>query len=283
MLLSSCYEKYEEDYAYSAVYFASQQPLRTVIADRGMEIRVGVAIGGKREVDLNDWARFEIDETLLEGTGLTLLPATYYELADPDTFRVSKSTLAVADVAIRFTDAFYADPLCVTTHYALPFRVVESSLDKILEDKQTSVVAVKYMSTYGGTYYVTGSRVELDDQGQEIGTPEIYRDADLSKNLTRATTTVSADVLTRAGVSNFTTDVATEKVQLTFHADKTLGVGSADGGIEITDGSGSWDDSGDRLVLNMTYGFTKGGKRYRVTEQLTRRQDPLQDLRYEEW
>lgn len=283
ILMTSCYEKYTDDYAYSAVYFASQKPLRTVIADRGMEIRVGVAIGGKREVDLNDWARFEIDETLLEGTGLTLLPAAYYELADPDTFRVSKGTLAVADVAIRFTEAFYADPHSVEIHYALPFRLVDSSLDRILEDKCTSIVAVKYMSTYGGTYYVTGSRVELDDQGQETGTPEIYRDGDLSKNITRGTTTVSAEVVTRIGVSNFTTGIASEKVQFTFHADGTLGVGSADGGIEITDGSGSWDDSGDRLVLDMTYGFSKGGKRYRVTERLTRRQDPLQDLRYEEW
>ena len=30
-------------------YFASQRPLRTVIADRNMQIRVGVAIGGKRD------------------------------------------------------------------------------------------------------------------------------------------------------------------------------------------------------------------------------------------
>lgn len=283
VLMTSCYEKYEDDYAYSSAYFASQKPLRTVISDRDMEIRVGVAIGGKREVDMNDWARFEIDPTLLEGTGLELLPSSYYELADPEMFRVSKSTLAVADVAIRFTDAFYADPLSVTTHYALPFRVVESSLDKLLDGKQTSIVAIKYISTYGGTYYVTGSRVEINDAGEEIGTPEIYRNADLSKNITRETSTVATNVLERKGVSNFTTDVASEKVQLTFGENGSLTVGTAAGGIEISDASGSYDNSGERLVLDMTYSFSKGGKRYRVTEQLTRRQDPLKDLRYEEW
>ena len=40
-----------------------------MIADRDMQIRVGVAIGGKREVDMNDWAEFEIDPALLTGTG----------------------------------------------------------------------------------------------------------------------------------------------------------------------------------------------------------------------
>lgn len=61
LLMSSCYEDYAKDYDYSTTYFASQRPLRTVIADRNMQIRVGVAIGGKRDVDMNDWVEFEID------------------------------------------------------------------------------------------------------------------------------------------------------------------------------------------------------------------------------
>lgn len=42
-------------------------PLRTVIADRDMPIYIGVSIGGKREVDMSDWAKFEIDPSLVEG------------------------------------------------------------------------------------------------------------------------------------------------------------------------------------------------------------------------
>ena len=33
LLMSSCYEDYAKDYDYSTTYFASQRPLRTVIAD----------------------------------------------------------------------------------------------------------------------------------------------------------------------------------------------------------------------------------------------------------
>lgn len=61
-----------------------------MIADRDMQIRVGVAIGGKREVDMNDWAEFEIDPALLTGTGLEVLPKEYYTLSDNNLFRVSK-------------------------------------------------------------------------------------------------------------------------------------------------------------------------------------------------
>ena len=77
LLMSSCYEDYAKDYDYSTTYFASQRPLRTVIADRNMQIRVGVAIGGKRDVDMNDWVEFEIDPALLAGTGLEILPKEY--------------------------------------------------------------------------------------------------------------------------------------------------------------------------------------------------------------
>lgn len=45
--------------------FALDQPLRTVVSGTN-KIYVGVSIGGKREIDMSDWATFEIDETLLE-------------------------------------------------------------------------------------------------------------------------------------------------------------------------------------------------------------------------
>ena len=46
-----------------------KKPLRTLVADTDMSIKVGVAIGGKREVHTDDWATFEIDPSLLDGTG----------------------------------------------------------------------------------------------------------------------------------------------------------------------------------------------------------------------
>lgn len=281
LLISSCYEDYTKDYNYSTAYFASQKPLRTVIADRDMPIRVGVAIGGKREVDVNDWAEFEIDPALLTGTGLEVLPKEYYTLSDNNTFRISKNTLAVADVAITFTNAFYEDVACTETHYALPFRVTSSSLDKILEGQDYSIVVVKYISTYHGTYYIKGKVSELDASGGIVST-ESYGKTDLSKNDTREVSTLAKNVLLRQGVGN-NTIVANEKVKMAFQSDHKVKVETADGGIEITEGSGTFNDSGENLEISLKYRYTKSGKKYEVEETLIRRQDPLKDLRYEEW
>ena len=78
--LASCYEDYTHDYETTNVGFALQNPLRTVISDRDMPIYVGVSLGGKREVDMNDWAKFTLDASLLEGTPLTLLPEEYWKI-----------------------------------------------------------------------------------------------------------------------------------------------------------------------------------------------------------
>ena len=34
VLMTACYDDYEKDYDKSSVYFASQKPLRTLVADR---------------------------------------------------------------------------------------------------------------------------------------------------------------------------------------------------------------------------------------------------------
>ena len=283
-LLSSCYEDFEEDYKESMVYFSSQKPLRTVIADRDMNIRVGVAIGGKREVDMKDWAEFRIVPNLLEGTGFTLLPENYYTLSDEKRFYVTKPTIAVADVQIDFTEDFFNDEKAATLHYALPFKVVSSSHDGVLAGKETSIVAIRYFSAYHGTYYVKGSVSKLDASGNEIER-ENYVKADLSANLTRKLSTVSRNVVCREGVANLPIDIAQEKVQITFNVDGTLSVTSAQGGIDITDGSGSYtyDEATKGVELQLSYKYTKAGFQYLVNETLIRRQDPLNDLRFEEW
>ena len=43
VLMTACYDDYEKDYDKSSVYFASQKPLRTLVADTDMSIKVGVA------------------------------------------------------------------------------------------------------------------------------------------------------------------------------------------------------------------------------------------------
>jgi len=285
--LSSCYDDYVDDYAYSITYFSSQKPLRTVIADRNMTIKVGVSIGGKRAVDLSDWAKFEIDSTLLVGTTFTLLPEEYYTLSDSNTFRVSNKNLPIADVVISFTDAFYADSNSANKFYALPFKLTESSLDSINPLLSTSIVAIKYISTFHGAYYLKGTLSELDGTGNVIS-EVIYKNPDLSKNLSRDIFTVSTNTIQRPGLANYLVS-ATEAVRMNVipnnNADKIypITIETPAGCLALTNTEGTYDAGKAQPEIHLKYDFTKTGKFYRVEETLVLRQDPLKDLRFEEW
>ncbi len=274
---TACYDDFVEDYNYTAMYFSSQKPLRTVISDRDMSIKVGVAMGGMREVDKNAWAEFEVAPELLDGTEFSMLPSEYYTFSDNSVMRVSNAAVPIADVTISFTDAFFNDNLAVEPHYAIPFRVVSASVDSLLNEKTTSIVAIKFVNSWQGTYYVKGSVNEVGSDDNS----EVYSKSDLSKNISRTVNTVSRYESIRQGVANST--AAGEAVKLQFHEDGTVGVTAGGDAIKIIDGNGTWEDSGERMLIKLQYVYEKSGTRYSVSEELYRRQDPLKDLVFEEW
>ena len=287
LCLTSCYDSYEKDFEVTRAYFASQKPLRTLVADTGMSIKVGVAIGGKREVDTGDWATFEIDPTLLDGTGFTLLPESYYRLSDPSRMTVSNPNLAICDVKVEFTDEFYNDANAAGRYYALPFRMTGHNQDEVLTDvtghpKDYSVVAVKYVSKWHGTYFVRGKMTNLaTDEVSE------YCNKDLSRNITRDLTTVSRNVIRRTGFGSV--NVGGEVLDIIVNDDLSVTLEAA-GSVAIEEASASLNPEADGLELagkqpefTLSYIFERGGVRYKVEETLIRRQNPEADLRFEEW
>lgn len=300
----SCYEKYVEDFDHSTSQFVIQQPLRTVVPDRGSytDIYVGVSIGGKREVDMSDWATFVIDEALLEGApGKTLMPANYYRLGDATTMRVRKSNMPVADVRISFTEDFYNDPLSLGNNYVIPFRLTDSSCDEIPEGKDYTLLCVKYVSSFSGTYYIRGTRTQVADaDGTELPDAEVttYYNKNISQNDTRAFTTLSLNEVLRAGVGEvagsakyraaFTLTPAAEGAD----HDYDVAVTTADGAtaVPITHGTGKFYnapfdvyETDKQARFEVSYIYQDGSDFFRVEEELIRRRDPYLDLRVEEW
>lgn len=285
--VSSCYESYEKDFDVTRAYFASQRPLRTLVADTGMSIKVGVAIGGKREVDPSDWATFEIDPSLLEGTSLTLMPEEYYTLADPNRMSVSNTNLAICDVRVNFSDEFYNDVNALGTYYAIPFRLTGHSQEEVATDvngnpKDYSIVAVKFVSRWHGTYYVKGQMTNLSTN--EV---TVYSNKDLSRNITRDIISLSRDKIQRPGFGN-TTETG-EAVNLTVKDDMSVAI-EAGGSVAVTDATAVLDPEAEGLELagpqpkfTLSYTFERNGVQYRVEEELIRRQNPEADLRFEEW
>ncbi len=290
MALTGCYDSFDNDFEYSTVYFASQKPLRTVIADTDMKIKVGVAIGGKRKVSVEDWASFEIDSTLLVGTTFTLLPSTYYTLANSNKMTVSNPNLAIADVEISFTDAFYADPNAYLKFYALPFKITDHNLDSIAKSnagvkKDYTIVAIKAVSKYHGSYYVRGSMVRVNPDGTP-GTLKtdstIYNTQDLSRNIVRTVSSINRFTIQRPGFAN-STPLPAEAVNIMVSANAsnvTLNAGSTS---LLTETSATLVRFDSQPEFTLNYTINRSGFNFKVTEKLTRRQDPLKDLRFEEW
>ena len=288
--LTGCYDSFDKDFEYSTVYFASQKPLRTVIADTDMKIKVGVAIGGMRKVNVNDWASFTIDPSLLVGTTFTLLPSNYYTLSSADKMTISNQNLAIADVEISFTDDFYNDPNAYQKFYALPFKITGHNLDSIAKgvggvNKDYSIVAIKAVSKYQGSYYVRGTMVRLNTDGTS-GTLKtdttIYNTADLSRNIVRTVSSINRFAIQRPGFANSTPN-ATEAVNITVSADGNTVALSAGGTSLITDASAILESVDSQPEFTLNYTINRSGFGFKVIEKIIRRQDPLKDLRFEEW
>lgn len=288
--LASCepYEDYIQDYDYSAVYFGTQKPLRTLVTRQDkdqLEFKLGVVLAGLRENKNGHWVTFEIDTLLLDSipgaSAFTLLPEDWYS------FDISEHKINIpagkflGDFTISIDKAkFTADPLSLTKKYALPVRLIETSADSILRGddvvapRDYTILVVKYISSYSGTYYVRGEQVELDVNGNPVeSTKSEYNHVDWIKNKTRlfTTTTISDCEMTGMGVQT------SDKMKVTFGVNNAVTLSTVT--IPVTDLGCTFADG----VYRFKYEYTKGGKTYRVDEYLKQRNDPENDLRFEEW
>ena len=299
--LSSCekYEPYIKDYDFSAVYFAAQKPLRTIVAYDDMSFKVGVALAGKRENTQAEWATYTIAPSLLTGTGLTLLPESYYTITNTQTGEANKMVIPagklIGDVTVTLNKAaFTGDPLSLLNTYAIPLKLLETSVDSILSGKfdasgnellapkDYTVLVVKYISPLHGVYYHKGVQKELNAQGGVVN-ETTYNVADLSRNQTWALSTLALQEVQTSGAGTFATQGATNYgLKLTRKPDNTVTIEKAAGSkVTSLEGSGTYNEKDKTFILN--YKFTDQGKTYSVADTLVQRQAPEKELVFEQW
>ena len=288
------YEEFIGDFDFSIVYFGTQRPLRTIVAYDDMNFRVGVALGGKRTNDVNEIVEFEVDPSLLSDPEIVgnnefqLLPQEYYVFSD-DVMIVNAGTF-IGDVTVTLNrDAFTADPLATENHYALPLRVLNSTTDSvavgefdetgnaITAPKDYTIVVVKYISPLHGTYYKQGVQVEIGDDGDVIDEEE-YNHPDLIRNPTWDLSTINRFSVSTSGVGSFgngslilALDEENNEVSVTSESPAIFGL----------TGEGVYDP--EKRTFELEYSFQRDGRQYQVSELLTIRQAPENDLRFEEW
>jgi hypothetical protein len=282
------YEDYISDYDFSAVYFGTQKPLRTLVTrenESQLEFKLGVVLAGLRENKTDQWATFEVDTTLLDSvagaSGFTLLPEDWYSFDITENKIIIPKGKFLGDFTISIDKAkFTADPLSLTKEYALPVRLLETSADSILEGddviaaRNYTILVVKYINEHSGTYYVRGSQVELDGGGNPMdSTLTEYYHVDWIRNKTRVAITTGLNQCEMTGMGSQTSD----KMKLDIAAGHVVTLTSSV--LPVTDLGCTYVDG----VYNFKYQYIKGGKTYQVDEFLKQRNDPENDLRFEEW
>ena len=293
--LNSCaYDDYVSNYDFSAVSFASQKPLRTLVTREDsayLTFKIGIPLSGLRENKVDQWATFEIAPDLLTSvagaSGFTLLPADWYTTNLTENKIIIPKGKFLGDFTIKIDKAkFTADPLSLTKKYALPIRLLETSADSILQGdgvitpKNYTIVVIKYINEYSGAYYVRGQQSELNTAGDTIpGTTTKYYKSDWSRNAVRNMTTLSLSDVTMTGLGSNTVD----KMTISFGANKSVALTTStmNSTLLIEDLGSSYDQTQQAYLFN--YKYVKSGKTYKVTESVKLRNDPEKDLRFEEW
>lgn len=290
-ILASCkkYESFEKDFDFTAVYFAAQKPMRTIVAYDQMQFKVGVALSGVRENQREEKVTFSIDPSLLNtvagASGFKLLPANYYSLSSPDQMIVQKGAV-IGDVTVTLNRAlFTADPEALGNVYALPLRIVSSTTDSVLRGNASvpardyTILVVKYISPQHGTYYHKGIEEKIDASGTVLQTLR-YTNKDLSRNATWDISTLSLNEVKTPGAGAKTN----ASLKLLKGADNSVAI-QAISGAEISSGTGSYEPSKKEYYLQYTYTQGSGAAltRYAVKDTLILRQPPEMDLRFEQW
>ena len=162
------------DFIYQTVYFASQNPIRTVVLgedrnidnslDQQHKVEIKATLGGTRENKNNVVISFNVEPSLLTNLYFTAnygngkivpLPPNYYTLAS-DKITIAPGNI-MGGVQVQLTDAFFNDPLAISNTYALPLKMsAVQNADSILSTKNFVIYALKFVNSWHGEYLRSG-------------------------------------------------------------------------------------------------------------------------------
>ncbi len=274
---------------YKAVYFPNITHLekfgRSPISGEGLEFKIGAYLGGVKENNNNEEVTFEIDTTLLDGTSYTLLPDNYYTLGSPDKITINKGEF-LGYLDVKFDSLSIAnDDLLRDLHYAIPMRMVSTSVDSILEGQDEIVIPVKLMNTYEGNFYQVGSLKEFFTASRVLDTAYVYGDyGDLTTDVNiRELSSIMMDTVRINGVANRTGDNYSMKLKVNTEDNSVTIIADPSSDFQVEEnGFSLWDPV--KRTFTLKYKYSSGGKDFEIEETLTfrnRMRDGINEWRWE--
>lgn len=286
---SACYDDYVKDYDYTAIYFPKQINTRTVVVGEGMKIEIGAVVGGVRKNEQRREVHFEIDESFItpdvltamqkaDGyikdavsgvTDLALLPANYYTLSNSSVMVIEVGEHSGSVVLRPDSAKFLGDPRTLKAEYVLPLKIVKADADKILDDKDSTLIGLKYENMLFGNYWHGGVTVVKDPSGKEVEKRTYYTVIPQPDNKVFKLKTVAPFQLETNRIGDISGTML-----LTLKDDGTIVVGkAASSAIDVQpNGKSSFNKSkllqNRKLFLNYKY-LNSDGNTCFVTDTLT--------------
>lgn len=265
------------DYEYSAVYFAYQSPVRTIVLgedvfdtslDNDYKCQIMATMGGVYANTKDIEIGIRVDNTLCEGLffdgsdrEILPMPTDYYSLS-AEKITIEKGTV-LGGVTVQLTDAFFSDPKSLETNYVIPVlmtNVVNAdsilsgkplvdnpkrgiSADWDVKPKDFILYAVKYINPYDANYLRRGADVISGGQSGTLTRHAQYVEKDevINKIKTRSLSTISWEHQTR-DMNDITRN---SLILLTFNEQGDCTVTSETDGVSAI-GSGKFVSKGDK-------------------------------------
>lgn len=293
------------DYEYSAVYFAYQSPVRTVVLgddiydtslDNEYKVQIMATMGGVYSNNSDVSIGFEVDETLVDGMAfagsgndILAMPASYYSLSS-DKITIKKGSV-IGGVTVQLTEAFFNDPLALSTNYVIPVVMTDVvNADSILsgtpivadpkrgfaedwdiQPKDYILYAVKYINKYDAVYLRRGTDVLSGSQTGTITRKAqfVEKDEVVTSISTRSLNTIVWEHESR-DENNFSRSCT---LVLTFDAEGKCTIVSETPGVTAT-GTGEFVSKGeknswgnkDRDALYLDYTIDYGDVQFDISD-----------------
>lgn len=250
LLMTSCYEDYVTDNTFSGIYFTYQQDVRSFIVGEDMDFEVGAVLGGVLENDRRRVVKFQLNDELVNDdvldalktstynyivdatkdvSKLKVMPADWYSLSNYDEIIIEKGKHSGSITVSSVDDKILQEPDAYKAIYAIPFEITSVDADSLIENKEYSVVCVKYECKIFGRYYHYGRWTTYNPDGTENGDPKIVSYNPENVGSITELTTIGPKTVQTTIMAN----TLPYKLNITLNDDNTLSLEAAEDGYTV--------------------------------------------------
>lgn len=298
------------DFDYTAVYFPSQYPYRSLSLgddeidnslDKELKFNIAAILGGVYENKNTYTVSYHFDYSLVQnlvteaGDTLVALPEKYYRIKPTGEVTIPAGSMR-GMIDIQLDPSFLDDTMAYRDYYVIPLRIDTTTADRVLHGEKARADAdpriashwielpmdfvlfgIQYVNEYHGSYLQRGVDYKLDASGNPTDTITYHAEYVVKDKVINLTTSGRHSVTFNGYRNKVYGDPVIPQLQLTFDANKNITVSSAPTADFDFTGTGKYVVDGDewggepRDVIHLHYTYTEDGSDHEVYDTMVYR------------